>query len=68
MDEFLAGDRSVREELFQTHAKLESFCEKRNLEAKAQKSVLRRLQNMAGTSQSNDTHQRSVRAQDAIAI
>lgn len=68
MDEFLAGDRSVREELFQAHAKLEGFCEKRNLEAKAQKSVLGKLQSMAGTSQGNDTHSKSVRIQDAIAI
>lgn len=68
MDEFLAGDRSVREEMFQAHAKLEDFCEKRNLEAKAQKSVLGKLQSMAGTSQGNDTYSKSVRTQDAIAI
>ena len=68
MDTFLAGDRSVREELFQAHAKLESFCEKRNLEAKAQISVLGKLQNMTGSSRKDELHQKPVRTQDAIAI
>lgn len=68
MYEFLAGDRSVREALFQAHSKLEGFCEKRNLEAKAQKSVSERFQSTVAPSQRNDTHQKTVRTQDAIAI
>lgn len=68
MDEFLAGNRTDREELFQAHAKTEAFCTQRNEEAKEAVSVLGKLQNKATSFHESGESRKSMNKQESIAI